>query len=101
GGRGVEKKEGTSAFREESASRRRPRAAAAPPATRAYTASPSVTMSAARPSSALAQDFAAWYFEGHFVIIDPGVVTKVPSARCVPVTPRSRPLRRRWGTDPL
>jgi hypothetical protein len=24
------------------------------------------------------QDFAAWYFDGHFVIIDPGVVTKVP-----------------------
>ena len=97
----VEKNEATSAFRAESASRRRPRAAAAPPATRAYSESPSVTMSAARPSSAIAQDFAAWYFEGHFVIIDPGVVTKVPSARCVPVTTTSRPVRKRSGTDPL
>ncbi len=97
----VEKNEATSAFRAESASRRRPRAAAAPPATRAYSERPSVTMSAARPSSAIAQDFAAWYFDGHFVIIEPGFVTKVPSARCVPVTTTSRPTRKRSGTEPL
>ena len=32
----------------------------------------------------MGQDFAAWYFDGHFVIIDPGVVdegpVRVPSA---------------------
>ena len=44
---------------------------------------------------------AAWYFDGHFVIIDPGVVTKSPSGRCVPVTTTSRPVRKRSGTDPL
>ena len=62
-----------------------------------------MTRSAARPSSATAQleVSAAWYFDGHFVIIDPGVVTKTPFARWVPVTTTSRPTRNMSGTEPL
>ena len=61
-----------------------------------------MTRSAARPSSAIYwEDSAAWYFEGHFVIIDPGVVTKSPFGRWVPVTTTSRPVRKRSGTEPL
>jgi hypothetical protein len=99
----VEKNAAISAFRAECARRRFPSHAAAPPATSAYAESPRVTRSAARPSSATAQlgVSAAWYFDGHLVIIVPGFDTNTPSARCVPVTTRSRPVRNMSGTEPV
>ena len=99
----VEKNEAISALRAECASRRLPCHAAKPPATSAYTERPRVRRRAARPSSATGQlgVSAAWYFDGHLVIIVPGFDTNTPSARCVPVTTRSRPVRNMSGTEPV
>ena len=55
----------------------------------------------ARPSRLGRDTSAAWYFDGHFVIIEPGVVTKVPSACRLPSTTTSRPVRKRSGTGAL
>jgi hypothetical protein len=40
------------------------------------------------------------YFDGHFVIIEPGCATNVP-LRSVPSTTMWRPTLKRSGTEPL
>ena len=90
------------AFRAEWASRRRLLEAAYAPATSAYRHRPSVTTSAARPSSAIycAAGFVAEYFEGHFVTIVPGSATNVPFSSLPSIT-MSRPVANRSGTLPV
>ncbi len=75
---------------------------AARPATSAYTTSPKLRRSAARPSGHYVLEFvfAGAYFDGHFVESVPGFATNVPS-RSVPSTTTSRPTRNRSGTVPV